>query len=47
MTDLNDAFEKAVKESKELPSKPGNEILLCLYRLYSVESAAQLSYKTN
>jgi acyl-CoA-binding protein len=34
MTDLKDAFEKAVKESKELPSKPDNETLLHLYSLY-------------
>jgi diazepam-binding inhibitor (GABA receptor modulating acyl-CoA-binding protein) len=34
MTDLKDAFEKAVKESKELSSKPDNETLLRLYSLY-------------
>jgi acyl-CoA-binding protein len=27
-------FEKAAKESKELPSKPDNETLLKLYALY-------------
>jgi diazepam-binding inhibitor (GABA receptor modulating acyl-CoA-binding protein) len=27
-------FEKAVKDSKELPSKPDNETLLKLYSLY-------------
>ena len=34
MTDLKDTFEKAVKESKELPSKPDNETLLRLHSLY-------------
>ncbi len=34
MTDLKDTFEKAVKESKGLPSKPDNETLLRLYSLY-------------
>lgn len=32
--ELTEKFEKAVKESKELPSKPGNETLLRLYSLY-------------
>ena len=32
--ELKDQFEKAVKESKELPSKPSNETLLKLYSLY-------------
>lgn len=34
MSDLKDAFEKAVIESKQLPAKPDNEILLRLYSLY-------------
>ncbi|MGF7073448.1 acyl-CoA-binding protein [Mucilaginibacter sp. 3215] len=34
MTDLNSAFEEAVKQSKQLPSKPDNETLLRLYSLY-------------
>lgn len=34
MTDLNNAFEEAVKQSKQLPSKPDNETLLRLYSLY-------------
>ncbi|WP_114938686.1 acyl-CoA-binding protein [Mucilaginibacter endophyticus] len=34
MTNLKDTFESAVKESKELPSKPDNETLLRLYSLY-------------
>jgi diazepam-binding inhibitor (GABA receptor modulating acyl-CoA-binding protein) len=32
--ELKEQFEKAVKESKELPSKPANETLLKLYSLY-------------
>jgi diazepam-binding inhibitor (GABA receptor modulating acyl-CoA-binding protein) len=34
MTDLKNTFEKAVAESKLLPSKPDNETLLSLYSLY-------------
>ena len=32
--ELKDQFEKAVKERKELPSKPSKETLLKLYSLY-------------
>lgn len=32
--ELKEQFEKAVKDSKELPSKPDNETLLKLYSLY-------------
>ena len=32
--ELKELFEKATKESKELPSKPDNETLLKLYSLY-------------
>ncbi|WP_276502014.1 acyl-CoA-binding protein [Terrimonas pollutisoli] len=32
--ELKEQFEKAVKESKELPSKPDNDTLLKLYSLY-------------
>jgi diazepam-binding inhibitor (GABA receptor modulating acyl-CoA-binding protein) len=32
--ELKEQFEKAVKESKELQSKPDNEMLLKLYSLY-------------
>ena len=32
--DLKELFEKAAKESKELPSKPDNDTLLKLYSLY-------------
>jgi len=31
---LKESFEKAAKESKELPEKPDNETLLKLYSLY-------------
>jgi diazepam-binding inhibitor (GABA receptor modulator, acyl-CoA-binding protein) len=34
MTDIKDTFEKAVIESKELPSRPDNETLLMIYSLY-------------
>jgi acyl-CoA-binding protein len=34
MSDLKEAFEKAVADSKLLSSKPANEILLRLYSLY-------------
>lgn len=34
MSDLKEAFEKAVDDSKLLSSKPDNEILLRLYSLY-------------
>lgn len=32
--ELKEQFEKAVKESKKLPSKPDNDMLLKLYSLY-------------
>jgi acyl-CoA-binding protein len=32
--ELKEQFEKATRESKELPSKPDNETLLQLYSLY-------------
>ncbi len=32
--ELKSAFEQAVADSKQLPSKPSNEILLQLYSLY-------------
>ncbi len=32
--ELKEQFEKAVADSKLLPSKPGNEVLLQLYSLY-------------
>ena len=35
MADLKATFEKAVKESKELPEKPDNQTLLQIYGLYN------------
>lgn len=32
--DLKEQFEKAVADSKSLPDKPSNEVLLQLYSLY-------------
>ena len=32
--ELKEQFEKAAKDSKQLPSKPDNETLLKLYSLY-------------
>ena len=32
--DLKEIFEKAVTDSKELPVRPNNEVLLNLYSLY-------------
>ena len=34
MADIKAAFEKAVKESRELPEKPDNQTLLQIYGLY-------------
>ena len=34
MADLKARFEKAVKDSKELPEKPDNQTLLQIYGLY-------------
>jgi len=41
--DLNQAFEQAAKESKELPSKPSNEVLLQLYSLYKQGSTGDVN----
>lgn len=41
--DLKELFEKAVKESKELPSKPDNETLLQLYSLYKQGTEGDVS----
>ncbi len=38
MADIKAAFEKAVKESKELPEKPDNQTLLKIYGLYKQAS---------
>lgn len=34
MSDIKEAFEKAVATSKELPARPDNETLLRLYSLF-------------
>ena len=34
MADIKAAFERAVKDSKELPEKPDNQTLLQIYSLY-------------
>lgn len=34
MSDLTDRFEAAAVESKQLPEKPDNDVLLKLYALY-------------
>ena len=31
---INELFEQAVKDSKNLPERPGNDVLLELYSLY-------------
>ena len=41
--ELKELFEKAIKESKELPSKPDNETLLQLYSLYKQGSIGDLN----
>lgn len=40
---LQEQFEKAVKESKELPAKPDNETLLKLYSLYKQSTEGDVS----
>ncbi len=44
--DLQWRFEIAVKESKELPSKPNNEMLLKLYSLYKQATEGDISPNT-
>ena len=41
--ELQEQFEKAVKESKELPSKPDNDTLLKLYSLYKQATEGDVS----
>lgn len=43
MMELKEQFEKAAKESKELPSKPDNETLLKLYSLYKQGTEGDVS----
>jgi len=44
--DLQGRFEIAVKESKELASKPNNEMLLKLYSLYKQATEGDISPNT-
>jgi diazepam-binding inhibitor (GABA receptor modulating acyl-CoA-binding protein) len=43
MTDIKEAFEKAVAASKELPARPDNETLLRLYSLYKQASEGDIN----
>jgi len=40
---LQEQFEKAVIESKQLPSKPSNDILLKIYSLYKQATQGDVS----
>ena len=40
---LNEQFQKAVNESKNLPEKPSNDILLKLYSLYKQATKGDVS----
>lgn len=41
--ELKEQFEKAVTESKSLPEKPSNEVLLQLYSLYKQGSVGDVN----
>ena len=41
--DLNNQFEQAVANSKTLPEKPGNDILLQLYALYKQSTEGDIN----
>jgi acyl-CoA-binding protein len=41
--DIKELFEKAVADSKTLPEKPGNDILLQMYSLYKQGSSGDIS----
>jgi diazepam-binding inhibitor (GABA receptor modulator, acyl-CoA-binding protein) len=41
--DIKEQFEKAVAESKTLPSKPSNDVLLQLYALYKQSTEGDIS----
>ncbi len=41
--DLKAAFEQAAAESKQLPEKPGNDVLLQLYSLYKQGSIGDVN----
>jgi diazepam-binding inhibitor (GABA receptor modulating acyl-CoA-binding protein) len=42
MSDLNERFEAAVAESKQLPEKPDNMTLLAIYGLYKQATAGDV-----
>ncbi|MCJ8209110.1 acyl-CoA-binding protein [Mucilaginibacter sp. RS28] len=44
--DLKESFDKAVKESKELTSRPDNETLLKLYSLYKQATEGDMDPNT-
>jgi len=44
--DQKEAFDKAVKDSKELSSRPDNETLLLLYSLYKQATEGDISDDT-
>ncbi len=41
--DIKEQFEKAIADSKSLPAKPDNEILLQLYSLYKQSTEGDIS----
>ena len=41
--DLKEQFEQAAADSKNLPEKPGNEVLLQLYSLYKQASIGDVN----
>jgi len=43
MTELNDAFEKALKDVKTLKEKPDNQVLLQLYAFYKQATEGDVS----
>ena len=43
MSELNEQFEKALKDVKTLESKPDNEVLLKLYSLYKQATSGDVS----
>lgn len=43
MADLKEAFEDAVKQSKELPTRPDNDVLLQLYSLYKQSTEGDIN----
>ena len=45
MADLKAQFEQAVKDSKSLPEKPDNAILLKIYALYKQASSGDVTEK--